>query len=160
MSDPKRVRAEANALVQELLTRLDTTSVRELKVTRGTLRVRVSKDTAPAAATPVPQATPVAAPAGPAAPGPSVVTAAAAAGSTDAITAPLTGIFYRSPSPQAPPFVQVGSIVAAGDVIGLIEAMKLFNEIRSTKNGTVRSIIADSGQLVRAHQPLIELDPA
>ena len=161
MSDPKRVRAEANALVQELLTRLDTTSVRELKVTRGTLRVRVSKDTAPAAATPLPQAPPSAtAPAGPAAPGPSVVTAAAAAGSTDAITAPLTGIFYRSPSPQAPPFVQVGSIVAAGDVIGLIEAMKLFNEIRSTKNGTVRSIIADSGQLVRAHQPLIELDPA
>ena len=161
MSDPKRVRAEANALVQELLARLDTTSVRELEVTRGTLRVRVSKDAAPAAAAPVAQATPAAtAPAGPAAAGPAVVTAASAAGSTDAITAPLTGIFYRSPSPQAPPFVQVGSVVAAGDVIGLIEAMKLFNEIRSTKNGTVRSIIADSGQLVRAHQPLIELDPA
>ena len=160
MSDPKRVRAEANALVQELLTRLDATNVRELEVTRGTLRVRVSKDGAPAAAAPLPQATPAAAPAGPAAAGPSVVTAASAAASTDAITAPLTGIFYRSPSPQAPPFVQVGSVVAAGDVIGLIEAMKLFNEIRSTKNGTVRSIIADSGQLVRAHHPLIELDPA
>ena len=160
MADPKQVRAEANALVQELLTRLDATSVRELEVTRGTLRVRVSKDAAPAAAAPVAQATPAAAAAGPAAAGPSVVTAASAAGSTDAITAPLTGIFYRSPSPQAPPFVQVGSVVAAGDVIGLIEAMKLFNEIRSTKNGTVRSIIADSGQLVRAHQPLTELDPA
>ena len=159
MPDPKRVRAEANALVQELLTRLDTTDVRELEVTRGTLRVRVSKDAAPAAAAPVAQATPAAAPPGPTAAGPSVVTAASAR-STDAITAPLTGIFYRSPSPQAPPFVQVGSVVAAGDVIGLIEAMKLFNEIRSTKNGTVRSIIADSGQLVRAHQPLIELDPA
>ena len=159
MPDPKRVRAEANALVQELLTRLDTTNVRELEVTRGTLRVRVSKDAAPAAAAPVAQATPAAAPPGPTGAGPSVVTAASAR-STDAITAPLTGIFYRSPSPQAPPFVQVGSVVAAGDVIGLIEAMKLFNEIRSTKNGTVRSIIADSGQLVRAHQPLIELDPA
>ena len=159
MADPKRVRAEANALVQELLARLDTTSVRELEVTRGTLRVRVSKDAAPVAAAPVAQA--AAAAATPtAATGPSVINAAAAAGSTDSITAPLTGIFYRSPSPQAPPFVQVGSIVAAGDVIGLIEAMKLFNEIRSTKNGKVRSIIADSGQLVRAHQPLIELDPA
>ena len=161
MSDPKRVRAEANALVQELLARLDTTSVRELEVTRGTLRVRVSKDAAPVASVPVAQVAPAAtAPAGAAAAGPSVVTAASAAASSSAITAPLTGIFYRSPSPQAPAFVQVGSVVAAGDVIGLIEAMKLFNEIRSTKNGTVRSIVADSGQLVRAHQPLIELDLA
>jgi len=95
-----------------------------------------------------------------AATGPSVVSAVPAARSADAITAPLTGIFYRSPSPQAPAFVQIGSVVAAGDVIGLIEAMKLFNEIRSTKNGKVRRIVADNGQLVRAHQPLIELDPA
>ena len=161
MADPKRVRAEANLLVQELLARLDTTSVRQLEVTRGTLRVRVSKDAAPVASAPVAQAAPAAsAPVGPAAAGPSVITAASAAASSSAITAPLTGIFYRSPSPQAPPFVQVGSIVAAGDVIGLIEAMKLFNEIRSTKNGKVRSIVADSGQLVRAHQPLIELDLA
>ena len=161
MSDPKRVRAEANALVQELLARLDTTSVRELEVTRGTLRVRVSKDAAVVASAPVAQAAPAAtAPVGAAAAGPSVITAASASSSSSAITAPLTGIFYRSPSPQAPAFVQVGSIVAAGDVIGLIEAMKLFNEIRSTKNGTVRSIVADSGQLVRAHQPLIELDLA
>ena len=161
MSDPKRVRAEANTLVQELLTRLDTTSVRELEVTRGTLRVRVSKDAAPVAAAPVAQAAPAAAgPAPSAAAGPSVITAASAAASSTAITAPLTGIFYRSPSPQAPAFVQIGSIVAAGDVIGLIEAMKLFNEIRSTKSGKVRAIVADNGQLVRAHQPLIELDPA
>ena len=161
MADPKRVRAEANALVQELLARLDTTSVRELEVTRGTLRVRVSKDAAPVAIAPIaPSAPAVAGAAAPAAAGPSVITAASAASSSNSITAPLTGIFYRSPSPQAPPFVQVGSIVAAGDVIGLIEAMKLFNEIRSTKSGKVRSIIADSGQLVRAHQPLIELDPA
>jgi len=160
MSDPKRVRAEANALVQELLARLDTTSVRELEVTRGTLRVRVSKDAAPVAAAPLAPSIPAAGPVAPAAAGPSVITAASAAASSSAITAPLTGIFYRSPSPQAPAFVQVGSVVAAGDVIGLIEAMKLFNEIRSTKNGKVRSIVADSGQLVRAHQPLIELDLA
>ena len=161
MADPKRVRAEANALVQELLTRLDASDVRELEVTRGALRVRVSKDGPPVAAAPAAHAT-VAMPAATAAAatGPSVITAPSAAAAADAITAPLTGIFYRSPSPQTPAFVQVGSVVAAGDVIGLIEAMKLFNEIRSTKNGTVRSIVADNGQLVRAHQPLIELDPA
>ena len=157
MPDPKRVRAEANALVQELLTRLDASDVRELSVTRGSLHVRVSKDgSAPVS---VAQAAPAAQAPAAAATGPSVVTAPSAV-TTDAITAPLTGIFYRSPSPQAPAFVQIGSVVAAGDVIGLIEAMKLFNEIRSTKNGTVRRIVADNGQLVRAHQPLIELDPA
>ena len=159
MADPKRVRAEANALVQELLTRLDASTVRALEVTRGTLRVRVSKDGAPVAA-PQPAEPMPAAPAAAAATGPSVISAAPSAQSADAITAPLTGIFYRSPSPQAPAFVQIGSLVAAGDVIGLIEAMKLFNEIRSTKNGTVRRIVADNGQLVRAHQSLIELDPA
>lgn len=85
---------------------------------------------------------------------------APAKANADSINAPLTGMFYRSPSPQAPAFVQIGSVVASGDVIGLIEAMKLFNEIRSTKSGTVRRILAENGQLVRAHQPLIELDPA
>ena len=162
MADPKKVRAEANALVHELLERLDASDVRELEVTRGAIRVRVAKDgagqrhetvAAPAAAMPMNAAAP------PRPAGPSVVNAPSAV-ATDAITAPLTGIFYLSPSPQAPSFVQVGSMVAAGDVIGLIEAMKLFNEIRSTKSGKVRRIVADNGQLVRAHAPLIELDPA
>ena len=75
------------------------------------------------------------------------------------VNAPLTGVFYRSPTPQAPPFVQIGAVVNKGDVIALIEAMKLFNEIRSTAGGKVRRIFAENGQLVRAHQPLLELEP-
>ncbi len=75
------------------------------------------------------------------------------------VTAPLTGVFYRSPSPQAGPFVQVGSVVGSGDVVALIEAMKLFNEIRSDKSGVVRRVLAENGQLVKKHQPLFELDP-
>ena len=163
MADPRKVRAEANALVQELLVRLDATDVRELEVTRGGVRVRVAKHAPAHAASVAPApapAAPAAAAAAPQAAGPSIVSADPAAATTNEITAPLTGIFYRSPSPQTPAFVQVGSVVAAGDVIGLIEAMKLFNEIRSTKNGTVRRILAENGQLVRAHAPLIELDPA
>jgi acetyl-CoA carboxylase biotin carboxyl carrier protein len=157
----KSVRAEANELVKELLTRLDASDVRELEVTRGTLRVKVTKGMpAGAFADPVTvPAVPVAATA-PQAAGPAIVSADPAAAAGNAITAPLTGVFYLSASPQAPPFVQVGSVVAAGDVIGLIEAMKLFNEIRTTKNGRVRKILATNGQLVRAHAPLIELDPA
>ena len=158
MADPKKVRAEANALVQELLTRLDASDVRELEVTRGAIRVRVAKD-APATAVP---AAAVAAPAPAAtggANGPSVVSAPAAAAETNAITAPLTGIFYRSPSPQSPAFVQIGSAVAAGDVIGLIEAMKLFNEIKSDLAGRVVKVHAEDGKLVKAKQPLIEVEP-
>jgi acetyl-CoA carboxylase biotin carboxyl carrier protein len=161
VADPKAVRAEANALVKELLTRLDASGVRELEVTRGSLRVKVTKDPLRQMFDPGVTGTPAARPAAaPQAAGPAVVSADSAAAATDAITAPLTGVFYLSPSPQAPPYVQVGSVVAAGDVIGLIEAMKLFNEIRTTKNGRVRKIVATNGQLVRAHAPLIELDPA
>lgn len=88
------------------------------------------------------------------------VTVAEAPAGTDRTTvnAPLTGIFYRSSTPQAPAFIQVGSQVSQGEVIGLIEAMKLFNEIRSTASGTVRRILIENGQLVRAHQPIIELE--
>ena len=162
MADAKTVRAEANELVKELLTRLDASGVSELEVTRGTLRVKVTKGQHQSARSEIAYApAQVAAPAAaPLAAGPAIVSADPAAATGNAITAPLTGVFYLSPSPQAPPFVQVGSVVAAGDVIGLIEAMKLFNEIRTTHGGRVRKILATSGQLVRAHAPLIELDPA
>ena len=77
-----------------------------------------------------------------------------------AISAPLTGVFYRSPSPDAEPYVREGGQVNAGQVIGLIEAMKLFNEIKSDVTGTVRHLAAGDGDLVKAKQTLIEVDPA
>lgn len=152
MADPKKLRADANALAIELLQRLEADELQDLEVRRGALRVRVSKS-APAAAHLAaaphqPSSGPVIAAAAPEAP----------VAERRTVNAPLTGIFYRSPSPQAPPFIQVGSVVAQGDVIGLIEAMKLFNEIRSTAAGTVRRIVVESGQLVRAHAPILELE--
>ena len=75
------------------------------------------------------------------------------------ITAPLTGIFYASPAPGSAPYVQVGGEVAVGQVIGLIEAMKLFNEIKSDLAGRVVRVVAESGALVKAKQPLIEVEP-
>ena len=77
-----------------------------------------------------------------------------------AITAPLTGVYYRSPSPGAESYVREGGQVNAGQVIGLIEAMKLFNEIKSDVTGTVRHIAAGDGDLVKAKDTLIEIDPA
>ncbi len=136
-------------LASQLLDRLRDPALRELEVREGGVRVRVAKDAAPAPSPPS-----EASPSDPARP----ARGASAAVSTKAVAAPLTGIYYRSPSPQAPPFVQVGSVITPGDVIGLIEAMKLFNEVRSTVAGRVVRLVAENGQLVRAHQPLIELE--
>ena len=145
----------ALGLVTELLERLHDPAVRELEVREGGVRVKVTKDAAAPAATAEPQ---------PPAPGAAepergkAAPAASAKPAANVVTAPLTGVFYRAPSSQAPPFVQTGSVISQGDVIGLIEAMKLFNEVRSTVAGRVRRVVAESGQLVRAHQPLIELE--
>jgi len=151
MPDPRKVRADANALVAELLERLANDEVSELEVKRGGVRVRVAKNGARLAPSPAGAA---------AAPHPVPTAPAAPVKELPTVNAPLTGIFYRSSSPQTEPFVQVGASVEPGDVIGLIEAMKLFNEIRSTASGRVRRIFAENGQLVRAHQPLLEVEPA
>ena len=71
------------------------------------------------------------------------------------ITSPMMGIFYNSPSPGSPPFVKVGDTVTANQVIGLIEAMKVFNEVTAGINGTVKKIAVESGKLVQVGEPLI-----
>jgi acetyl-CoA carboxylase biotin carboxyl carrier protein len=84
---------------------------------------------------------------------------APAAPSRPSITAPLTGIWYASPAPGSAPFVDAGREVAVGQVVGLIEAMKLFNEIKSDLAGRVVRVVPESGTLVKAKQPLIEVEP-
>jgi acetyl-CoA carboxylase biotin carboxyl carrier protein len=77
----------------------------------------------------------------------------------NAILAPLTGLFYASPSPGAEPYVKPGAQVLVGQVIGLIEAMKLFNEIKSDRAGRVVRVFPEDGALVKAKDPLIEVQP-
>ncbi len=98
---------------------------------------------------------------GPSSPAASGATAApsTAADARLAVRAPLTGIFYSAPGPGSPPFVAVGREVVVGQVIGLIEAMKLFNEIKSDQAGRVVRVFAEDGALVKAKQPLIEVVP-
>ena len=151
MADPKKLRADANALVTELLQRLADEDGQQLEIRRGGLRVKVSKNGVPAAA----QTAPAPTRGGVTVTGPDQPIKS----ELPTVNAPLTGVFYRSPTPKAPPFVQIGAVVNKGDVIALIEAMKLFNEIRSTAGGKVKRIFAENGQLVRAHQPLLELEP-
>jgi acetyl-CoA carboxylase biotin carboxyl carrier protein len=75
------------------------------------------------------------------------------------VTAPLTGVWYPAPSPGARPYVNEGDEVNVGQVIGLIEAMKLFNEIKSDASGRISRVLVENGTLVKRKQPLLEIDP-
>lgn len=75
------------------------------------------------------------------------------------VAAPLTGVFYRASSPDAPPYVEVGDRVEAGDVLCVLEAMKLFNEIQSDYAGTVLRIVPDNGELVSQGEDLFWIEP-
>jgi acetyl-CoA carboxylase biotin carboxyl carrier protein len=152
-------------LIDRLAALLDRTELTELEVQVGATGLVLRKPSAFAAVASI------AAPAGPpgAGAGARAGTEASAATpvpavdagppSRPAVMAPLTGIWYGAPAPGSAPYVNMGGEVAVGQVIGLIEAMKLFNEIKSDKAGRVVKINAEDGKLVRAKQPLIEVDP-
>ncbi|HKU81938.1 MAG TPA: biotin/lipoyl-containing protein [Candidatus Tumulicola sp.] len=83
----------------------------------------------------------------------------AAGANTKKIVAPLTGVFYRSASPDADAFVSVGDRVAAGDVLCILEAMKLFNEIQSDYEGTLVRVVPENGELVSQGAELFWIEP-
>lgn len=149
--------------LRKLKTLIDLVSesgVAELEITEGDDRVRiVNRSTAPA---PIPVPTTIAVPA-PVAAAPEPSPAAAAASqpetkSSPVISSPMVGTFYRSPSPGAAPFVEVGDAVRKGQVIGIIEAMKLLNEVEADQDGVVKAFAAENGQPVEFGQPLIILE--
>ncbi len=153
------------ALIDKLAGLLELTELNELEVQVGSTGLVLRKPSA------VPQmvpATVAASGAGAAvaqsdgaAPGgaPATDGASPATPARPAVMAPLSGIWYGSPAPGSAPYVSPGGEVAVGQVVGLIEAMKLFNEIKSDLAGRVVKIHAESGKLVRAKQPLIEVEP-
>jgi acetyl-CoA carboxylase biotin carboxyl carrier protein len=146
------------ALVDRLAAVLDRSDLSELEVEAGGTALVLRKPSAIAGA-----GTVAAAAASPAAPSDSPDAPAAApsdrAPTRPSIKAPLTGIYYSSPSPGSPPYLTAGGEVSVGQVIGLIEAMKLFNEIKSDLAGRVVRLVAENGQLVKAKQPLVEVEP-
>ena len=75
------------------------------------------------------------------------------------VEAPLTGIFYTRPAPDEAPYVQPGSHVEPNDVVGLVETMKMYNEVTADVAGTVREIVVENGSLVEAGQPLLYVEP-
>lgn len=76
-----------------------------------------------------------------------------------AVRSPVMGVFYRAASPDTPPYVEVGARVEEGDIVGLVEAMKVFNEIASEVAGEVVEVVAKNGDLVELDQPLVWLRP-
>lgn len=75
------------------------------------------------------------------------------------IKSPMVGTFYRSPSPSAPPFTEIGQRINEGDTICIVEAMKLLNQIEADKSGVIKKILIDNGQPVEYGQPLFIIDP-
>jgi len=76
------------------------------------------------------------------------------------ITSPIVGIFHRAPSPEAPPYVDVGTVVKKGQVLCIVEAMKLMNEIESDTNGIIRKIPVENGQPVEYGETLFQIEPS
>ena len=151
------------ALIDRLAGLLDRSDLTELEVESGGTALTLRKPGAVAAtmilgAAPV-AATAPAAVAGPGDPEPAATGREPTSPERPSVKAPLTGIFYASPAPGSAPYVQAGGEVAVGQVIGLIEAMKLFNEIKSDLAGRVVKVVPESGTLVKAKQPLIEVEP-
>ncbi len=154
--------AELLGLIDRLALLLERSDLTEIEVESGSTGLILRKpvaDAAPVASTP---ATPGPSTAGPQ-PGSSGEPAAAGREpgppARPSVKAPLTGIFYASPAPGSAPYVKVGGEVAVGQVVGLIEAMKLFNEIKSDLAGRVVRVVPESGTLVKAKGPLIEVEP-
>ena len=83
--------------------------------------------------------------------------AVAAPSSDNAVLSPMVGTFYRSPSPEAPSFVEVGQTIRVGDVLCIVEAMKMMNQIEADRAGTVTAIHVDNGEAVEFDQPLISI---
>ena len=142
--------------VKKLIELLEESNINEIEIKEGEESVRISRGSSVA---PMVQAAPVmAAPALAAAPAPVAAPAAEAAPAAPAghtVNSPMVGTFYRSPSPSAPAFVEVGKTVKAGDVICIVEAMKMMNQMEADRSGVVEAILVEDGQPVEYDQPLI-----
>ena len=150
--------------VKKLIELLEESNIDEIEIKEGEESVRISRNGAKAMAmaaqaapapyappnyaapTPVPQAPAAAAAAEPVAPAPT------SAGHM--LTSPMVGTFYRSPSPTSAAFIEVGQTVQVGDVVCIVEAMKMMNQIEADKAGTVEAILVESGEPVEFDQPL------
>lgn len=143
--------------LKTLIDLVSDSNVSELEITEAEGKVRIVKSSGaplvmqqPVAIAAAPVAAPVVA-----AP---VAEAAPAVDTRHAVKSPMVGTYYRSASPGAKPFVEVGDVVKEGDTICIIEAMKILNEIEADKSGTIGKMLCENGQAVEYGQPLLLID--
>ena len=142
--------------VKKLIELLEESNIAEIEIKEGEESVRISRNGAPVATMAMPAAAPAAAPA----PAPAPVAeapAAEAAPSGHVIKSPMVGTFYRSPSPSSPTFVELGKHVKVGDVVCIVEAMKMMNQIEADKSGVIEAILVEDGQPVEFDQPMFTI---
>ncbi|AMO78960.1 MULTISPECIES: acetyl-CoA carboxylase biotin carboxyl carrier protein [Pseudomonas] len=150
--------------VKKLIELLEESGIDELEIREGEESVRISRHSK-TAAQPIYAAAPAYAPAPAAAPAPVAAAAAPAAEAAPAaaklngnvVRSPMVGTFYRSPSPTAAPFVEVGQSVKKGDILCIVEAMKMMNHIEAETSGVIEQVLVESGQPVEYDQPLFTI---
>lgn len=142
--------------LKKLIDLVDESGIAELEITEGEEKVRITRygqQAAPAMIYQQPAPAPaIAAPAP--APAEAAAPAAEAQPEGHVVTSPMVGTFYRTPSPDAKPFVEVGQTVNVGDTLCIIEAMKLLNEIEADKSGVIKAVLVENGQPVEYGESL------
>ena len=148
--------------VKKLIELLEESNIGEIEIKEGEESVRISRQgtaVAPVAYAPPAASAPAPAPvaAAPAVEAPAQESAAPAPATDNAVLSPMVGTFYRAPGPDAAAFVEVGQTVRVGDVLCIVEAMKMMNQIEADRAGTVTAIHVENGQAVEFDQPLISI---
>lgn len=145
--------------IRKLIEIVEQSDIAEIEIKEGEHNIRITRSKEPVYISAPAASAPMAAHAAPVAAAPATATPAAPAEiSGHAVTSPMVGTFYGSPSPEAGAFVQVGDQVAAGDTLCIIEAMKIMNPIESDASGTVKKIMGINGEPVEYGQPLFIIE--
>jgi acetyl-CoA carboxylase biotin carboxyl carrier protein len=147
--------------VKKLIELLEESGISELEISEGEESVRISRHPRAGMQVPATQALPMyAAPAAPAAPVMAATSAGERAPRNDehTVTSPMVGTYYSSASPGAKPFVEIGSEIKVGQILCIIEAMKMMNQIESDKEGRVTAMLAKNGEPVEFGQPLFIIE--
>lgn len=142
--------------VKKLIELLEESNIDELEIREGEESVRICRHRA-APAMPAAMAVPVAAMPAVAAAAPAAPASAARELDGHVVASPMVGTFYRAPAPGAKSFVEVGQAVKAGDVLCIVEAMKMMNQIEADRAGTIGAILVDDGAPVEYDQPLVTI---
>ncbi len=148
--------------IKELLDLMQEHQIASLEFEKGDVKLKLNKNVAPVmpmeaprmmaipAAAAAPSAVPVAPSAAPAANDPNVVT----------VRSPMVGTYYASPAPDQPAYIKVGQSVKEGDVLCIVEAMKLMNEIKAEMSGVIAEVLLENGQPIEYDQPIVKIRKA